>query len=61
MKRGGYLIQKYLDNELSNEDMKRFEEDLLFNSKLQEELALYLEIDEALSEPDILSFKKQLD
>ncbi len=58
MKRDRHLIQKYLDNELSYKVMKKFEEDLEFDSMLQKELALYLEIDEALSEPDIISFKE---
>ena len=60
MKRDRHLIQKYLDNELSYKAMKKFEEDLEFDPMLQKELALYLEIDEALAEPEILSFKERI-
>ncbi len=60
MKRDRHLIQKYLDNDLSDKDMKRFEADLEVSSKLQDDLALYQEIDEALADTEVLSFREQL-
>jgi len=60
MKRDRHLIQKYLDNDLSDRDMKRFEADLEVSSKLQDDLALYREIDEALADTEVLSFREQL-
>jgi tetratricopeptide (TPR) repeat protein len=60
MKRDRHLIQKYLDNDLSDKDMKRFEADLEVSSKLQDDLALYQEVDEALADTEVLSFREQL-
>ena len=60
MKRDRHLIQKYLDNDLSDRDMKRFEADLEVSSKLQDDLVLYREIDEALADTEVLSFREQL-
>jgi tetratricopeptide (TPR) repeat protein len=60
MKRDRHLIQKYLDNDLSDKDMKRFEADLEVSSKLQDDLALYREIDEAVADTEVLSFREQL-
>jgi tetratricopeptide (TPR) repeat protein len=60
MKRDRHLIQKYLDNDLSDRDMKRFEADLEVSSKLQDDLALYQEVDEAMADTEVLSFREQL-
>lgn len=60
MKRDRHLIQKYLDNDLSDKDMKRFEADLEVSSELQDDLALYQEVDEALADTEVLSFREQL-
>jgi len=60
MKRDRHTIQKYLDHDLSDRDMKRFEADLEVSSELQSELGLYQEIDEALADTEVLSFRDQL-
>jgi tetratricopeptide (TPR) repeat protein len=60
MKRDRHIIQKYLDHDLSDKDMKRFEADLEVSSELQSDLGLYQEIDEALADAEVLSFRDQL-
>lgn len=60
MKRDRHIIQKYLDHDLSDKDMKRFEADLDSSPELQADLGLYQEIDEALADTEVLSFRDQL-
>jgi tetratricopeptide (TPR) repeat protein len=60
MKREKHFIQKYLDHDLSEKEMKRFEAELKVNPDLQDDLALYREIDEALADTEVLSFRDQL-
>ena len=60
MKRDRHIIQKYLDHDLSDKDMKRFEADLGSSPELQADLGLYQEIDEALADTEVLSFRDQL-
>lgn len=60
MKRDRHIIQKYLDHDLSDKDMKRFEADLEVSSELQSDLNLYMEVDEALADTEVLSFRDQL-
>jgi tetratricopeptide (TPR) repeat protein len=60
MKRDRHIIQKYLDHDLSSKDMKRFEADLEASPELQSDLFLHKEIDEALADADVLSFRDQL-
>jgi len=60
MKRDRHIIQKYLDHDLTDKDMKRFEADLEVSSELQSDLGLYQEIDEALADAEVLSFRDQL-
>lgn len=60
MKRDRHIIQKYLDHDLSEKDIKRFEADLEVSTELQSDLALYREIDEALADTEVLSFRDQL-
>jgi tetratricopeptide (TPR) repeat protein len=60
MKRDRHVIQKYLDHDLSDKDMKRFEADLEVSSGLQRDLGLYREIDEALADTEVLSLRDQL-
>lgn len=60
MKRDRHVIQKYLDHDLSDKDMKRFEADLEKSPDLQSDLGLYQEIDEALADTEVLSFRDQL-
>lgn len=60
MKREKHFIQKYLDHDLSEKDMKRFEAELEVHPELQDDLAFYREIDEALADTEVLSFRDQL-
>jgi tetratricopeptide (TPR) repeat protein len=60
MKRDRHIIQKYLDHDLSDKDMKRFEADLETSPELQADLGLHQEIDEALADTEVLSFRDQL-
>jgi len=60
MKRDRHIIQKYLDHDLPDKDMRRFEADLETSPELQADLGLYQEIDEALADTDVLSFRDQL-
>lgn len=60
MKRDRHIIQKYLDHELSQREMKRFEAELDADPALQADLNLYREVDEALADTEVLSFRDQL-
>ena len=60
MKRDRHIIQKYLDHDLSDKEMKRFEADLEVSPELQDDLELYREIDEALADTEVLDFRDQL-
>ncbi len=60
MKRDRHIIQKYLDHDLSDKDMKRFEADLETSPELQADLGLHQEINEALADTEVLSFRDQL-
>lgn len=60
MKRDRHTIQKYLDNELSEKDRKRFDAELEMSPEIQAELDLFREVDAALSDSEVLSFRDQL-
>jgi tetratricopeptide (TPR) repeat protein len=60
MKRDRHTIQKYLDLDLSDKDMKRFEADLEASPGLQADLNLYREVDEAIADTEVLAFRDQL-
>ncbi len=60
MKRDRHTIQKFLDHDLSDKDMKRFEADLEASPGLQADLNLYREVDEALADTEVLGFRDQL-
>ena len=60
MKRDRHTIQKYLDLDLSDKDMKRFEADLEASPALQADLNLYREVDEAIADTEVLAFRDQL-
>jgi len=60
MDKNKHLISKYLEGELDPITSARFEEDLKANPVLQSELELYMEVDEALADTEILSLRSQL-
>ncbi len=61
MDKNRHLISKYLVGELDPGEMARFEEALLEDHELQEELELYREVDEALADTEVLELRAQLD
>ena len=60
MKKDRHILQKYLDNELSEKELTRFERELSASPELMADLDLFQEVDEAVSEPEILDFRSQL-
>ncbi len=60
MKRDRHILQKYLDNELSESELSRFEHELDASPELMVDLDLYKEVDEAISDTDVLDFRAQL-
>jgi len=60
MKRDRHILQKYLDKELSESDFNRFERELKASPELMGDLELYKEVDEALSDTEVLDFRAQL-
>ncbi|MFZ5940925.1 MAG: tetratricopeptide repeat protein [Bacteroidota bacterium] len=60
MTRDRHIIQKYLDHELSEKEMDRFEQDLGSSPDLQADLFLFQEVDEAVSDTEVLDFRAQL-
>ena len=53
-------IERYHDNEMTADERKRFENELLYNSELAEELELYKQIVSGIKDYHIDKFKKKL-
>lgn len=60
MKRDRHILQKYLDNELSEKELTRFEQELNTSPDLLVDLDLYKEVDEAIADTEVLDFRAQL-
>ncbi len=60
MKRDRHILQKYLDNDLSERELSRFEQELNASPELLVDLDLYKEVDEAIADTDVLDFRAQL-
>jgi tetratricopeptide (TPR) repeat protein len=60
MKRDRHILQKYLDNELSEKELARFEQELNASPELLVDLDLYKEVDEAIEENEVVDFRAQL-
>jgi len=60
MKSDRHIIQKYLDQELSEKEMIRFEKDLEASPELLADLNLFQEVDEAIADTEVLDFRAQL-
>ena len=60
MKRDRHILQKYLDNELSESELNRFEHELNASPELMVDLDLFKEVDEAISDTEVLDFRAQL-
>ena len=60
MKRDRHILQKYLDNELSENELARFEQELNASPELLVDLDLYKEVDEAIADTEVLDFRAQL-
>jgi len=54
-------IQDYLDNDMNEEDMKAFEQELKGDDELQEEIALHKDMEELLSDSPENALRKNLD
>jgi len=60
MKRDRHILQKYLDKELSESELDRFEQDLKASPDLMVDLELYKEVDEAIADTEVVDFRAQL-
>jgi tetratricopeptide (TPR) repeat protein len=60
MDKNKHLISKYLEGELNPIEARDFEDALAQDHELQEELDLYREVDEALSDTEVLDLRAQL-
>ncbi len=60
MKRDRHILQKYLDNELSERELDRFEQELNASPELLMDLDLYKEVDESIADTEVLDFRTQL-
>ena len=60
MKRDRHILQKYLDNDLSERELVRFERELNASPELLVDLDLYKEVDEAIADTEVLDFRAQL-
>ncbi len=60
MKQDRHILQKYLDNELSEQELTRFEQELSASPDLLVDLDLFKEVDEAISDTEVLDFRAQL-
>jgi tetratricopeptide (TPR) repeat protein len=61
MDKNRHLISRYLEGELNPSEVTRFEEALIKDPELQEELDLFRDVDVALADTDVLSLRAQLD
>jgi tetratricopeptide (TPR) repeat protein len=55
-----HILQKYLDNELNEKELARFEQELNASPELMMDLNLYKEVDEAIADTEVLDFRAQL-
>ncbi len=53
-------IEEYLDNSLSKEELNLFEQDLLSDETLQDELNLHEEVNAAIMEQDVVDLREKL-
>ncbi|MEN8230739.1 MAG: hypothetical protein ABFS38_21460 [Bacteroidota bacterium] len=60
MKRDRHILQKYLDNDLSERELDRFEQELSASPDLLVDLDLFKEVDEAIADTEVLDFRAQL-
>ena len=60
MDKNRHLISKYLGGELDPESAFRFEETLMSDEELREELRLYERVDEAVADTELLNLRAQL-
>ncbi len=60
MKRDRHILQKYLDNDLSETELARFEQELNASPELLVDLDLYKEVDDAIADTEVLDFRAQL-
>ena len=60
MKRDRHILQRYLDNELSERELDRFEQELKASPELMVDLELHKEVDEAIADSEIIDFRMQL-
>lgn len=60
MDKNRHLISKYLGGELDAESTARFEEDLKRDPGLREEMELFVDIDRALADTELIDFRMQL-
>jgi tetratricopeptide (TPR) repeat protein len=60
MKRDRHILQKYLDNDLSEKELTRFEQELSASPDMMDDLDLYKEVDEAIADTEVLDFRAQL-
>ena len=60
MKRDRHILQKYLDNDLSEKELTRFEQELNASPELLVDLDLYKEVDEDIADTEVLDFRAQL-
>lgn len=60
MRRDRHILQKYLDKELSESEMDRFEQELKASQELMVDLELYKEVDEAIADTEVVDFRAQL-
>ena len=61
MKRDRHILQKYLDNELSERELTRFEQELNASPDLMVDLDLYKEVDEAICRHRSVGFPGPVD
>ncbi len=61
MDKNRHLISKYLEGELDSGEVARFEEALLEDRELREEVDLYREVDGAIADTEVLELRAQLD
>jgi len=54
-------IQKYLANELSESELSEFENLIKNHSDIQDEIQLYRKVSNAIADPSLENFKKELD
>lgn len=60
MKNYTEIIEKYIEGELTSEELKWFEKELITNPEFAKEVDLHIKINHAIQENDVMELREKL-